>query len=89
MVSTSPMLQQLQRYRSARPITLPSLHKALPGTRYTTPPTIAVLSTFFWLQLPSTPPPRSLWHAPDRDGMMEVQLLPGQLPPGHNMKNTS
>jgi hypothetical protein len=26
---------------------------------------------------------RSLWHAPDRDGRMEVQLLPGQLPPGH------
>jgi hypothetical protein len=28
-------------------------------------------------------PFRSLWHAPDRDGKMEVQLLPGQLPPGH------
>ncbi|KAF6251740.1 hypothetical protein COO60DRAFT_1464094 [Scenedesmus sp. NREL 46B-D3] len=26
---------------------------------------------------------RSLWHAPDRDGKMEVQLLPGQLQPGH------
>jgi hypothetical protein len=31
---------------------------------------------------------RSLWHAPDRDGRMEVQMLPGQLPPGHRWART-